>query len=199
MFEQISQEMEAENAVGLILAAQLYGSPEAMQAVVQTALFEPAGLRPQNQYVIQMAQVVEHQIVLGLFNTIEFTDNHPLLHAHNASHAAIYLASKADDPGQVLRDMQESHDHLYGEWRDLRESLNQLSTAGQVFAAGYGLLGEMPRPFADTVSAILTRHGVKHNMVETSEGQGMYKALILDNTYFVAAEITVEIPRPTEA
>ena len=54
LFDQLFREMEAEDAVGLLVAVQLGRSVNDVNFMLQTTLFEKSvgGLRPQTQYII---------------------------------------------------------------------------------------------------------------------------------------------------
>ncbi len=196
MFDQLFNEMHVEDAVGLMLAAQLAETPDDVQIIVRTTVFDKSigGLRDQNQYAIKATKVAEHKLTLGLFDHIAFIDDHPLLYHHNAPRLCVFVSSRAESADAVMHDIEDVHTEVYDTWRDLPMDLNSLSTPEQVLDTGFGLLGEMPEPFAKAVADVLNRHGVKHNLVTEEEppSQAM-KLLAIDDSYLVAAEFSIEL------
>ena len=71
--------------------------------------------------------------------------------------------------------------------------INKLTPIANVLRAGYGLLGEMPEPFATAVSQALKQHGVEHTLVEDNPPILPMKLLVLDESYCVAANFTIEV------
>lgn len=194
-FEQLTQEMQAEDAVGLLAAAQLGRSVNELSLVVQTTLFDRAvgGLRPQTQYVIQVSGLVEHKLSLGLFNQIGFVADHPLLYHHNLPRVRVFVGSQVADPEPLIEAINDAHSQVYDGWRDLEMDLNKLSPMDRVLRAGYGLLGEMPQPFAKAVSEVLTQHSVQHTLMEDDTPPAPMKLLVLDESYLVGADFTADL------
>jgi hypothetical protein len=194
LFGQLFAEMQAEDAVGLLLAAQLTETPNDLQIVVRTTLFDKAvgGLRDQNQYLIKTVGLAEHQISLGLFDQIAFEDDHPLLYHYNTRRVRVFIGSRPTSPDAVIREIESAHTEVYDTWRELLMDLNKLSPPEQVFNAGFGLLGEMSQPFATAVAQVLAHHGVKYNVVAEDTPEVKMKLLSIDESYFVAADFTIE-------
>ncbi len=195
LFEQLAQEMQAEEAVGLLAAAQLSHGVNEMSFVVQTTLFDKAvgGLRPQTQYIIQANGVVEHKLTLGLFNQIGFVQDHPLLYHHNMPRVRLFVGSAVADAVPLIDAIGDAHTQVYDGWRDLEMDLNKLAPLERVLRAGYGLLGEMPEPFAAALSEVLTRRGVQHTMMYDDAVSLPMKLLMLDESYFVASDFDIEV------
>src|SRR5579863_9696913 len=138
MFEPIVHDLEADNAVGLLLAAQLGNTPSEMILMLRTAILDGAigGLRPNGQYVIRLAGLVEHKITLGLFNHIAFVNDHPLLYHHNTPGRRIYVTSPAADPDAMLKQIETAHSEMFGQWRNWRDDLNHRAEPGEILAQG---------------------------------------------------------------
>jgi hypothetical protein len=198
VFEQLTREMQAEDAVGLLAAAQLGRSVNELSLVVQTTLFDRSigGLRPQTQYVIQARGLAEHKLTLGLFNRIGFVADHPLLYHHNLPRVRVFVGSPNADPEPLIQAISDAHVQVYDGWRDLEMDLNKLAPLDRVLRAGYGLLGEMPQPFAKAVSAVLTQHGIQHTLMEDDAPPVPMKLLVLDESYLVGADFTAEVAGP---
>ncbi|MHB8628138.1 MAG: hypothetical protein ACYDBJ_09845 [Aggregatilineales bacterium] len=194
MFEPIVRELETENAVGLLLAAQLGNTPSELILMLRTTILDAAlgGLRPVGQYVIRLAGLVEHKIALGLFNHMAFVDSHPLLHHHNAPVMRIYVTSPATDPDGVLKQIDTTHSEMFGHWRDLRDDLNHRAEPRDLLAQGMGTLGEMPAPLAESIAQVLKANGVTCTLVEGEPKIGHCLLLAFDNSYLIARNFAVE-------
>ncbi len=194
MFAPIARELEAENAVGLLLAAQLGNTPSELILMLRTTILDAAlgGLRPVGQHVIRLAGLVEHKITLGLFNHMAFVDDHPLLYHHNAPAIRIYVSSPASDPDAVLRQIEAAHSATFGRWRDLHDDLNHRAEARDILAQGVGTLGEMPAPFAETVAQVLKANGITSTQVEGEPKIGHCLLLAFDNSYLIARNFAVD-------
>ncbi len=195
LFSQLFGEMQAEDAVGLLLAAQLTETPNDLQVVVRTTVFDKGtgGLRDQNQYLIKSVGLVEHKLSLGLFDHIGFIDEHPLLYHYNTPVVRVFIGSRPAAPETLMREIEMAHTDVYDTWRDLPMDLNKLCQPEQLLDAGFGLLGEMPQPFANAVAQVLARHQVKCNLVTDDAPTAQMKLLAVDESYFVAADFAIEL------
>jgi hypothetical protein len=193
-FGAIVHDLQAENAVGLLLVAQLGSSPSEMLLVVRTVIHDPAvgGLRPLNQYVIKLVGLVEHKISLGLFNHLALVEDHPLLHHHNAPNVRIYLSSAAADPDTVLGEIEDTHFEMFGRWRELGDDLNHRIAPHELLKAGMGTLGEFPAPFADALCEVLKTHDISYTATPGEQKIGRCYLLAFDNSYLIARGFTVE-------
>lgn len=199
MFEPIAHDLEAENAVGLLLAAQLGNTPSELILMLRTTILDAAlgGLRPVGQYVIRVMGLVEHKLSLGLFNHMAFVDSHPLLYHHNAPAMRIYVTSPAADPETVLDQIEAVHAEMFGRWRDLQDDLNHRVDPHELLRQGMGTLGEVPAPFADAITQVLTANGVTSAQVEGEPKVGHCLLLAFDNSYLIARNFSVD--KVTEA
>jgi hypothetical protein len=194
LFSQLFEEMRSEDAVGVLLAAQITDSPNDLQLIVRTTVFDKAvgGLREQSQYAIKTAGLAEHQITLGLFDHIGFIEDHPLLYHYNTPTVRVFIGSRPEAPHTVLDEIEQAHADVYDTWRDLTMDLNKLCPPEQLFKSGFGLLGEMPQPFATVVAEVLARHKVKYNLTADEAPPAHMKLLAIDDSYFVAADFAIE-------
>ncbi len=194
MFKQLFEDLRAENALGLLLAAQLGASPSELLAILRTTTLNPASgeLTPIGYYTIQMTSLIEHKITLGPFNHAALIDDHPLLYHHNVVGQKLFITSPAADPETVLDSIAQAHYEMFGRWRTLTDDLNKRIDPQTVLQNGIGLLGEFPRPFAEVVSGILTEHQIGHNRVDGDAKIGLLKLLAFDDSYFVARVFEVK-------
>ncbi len=186
--------MQAEDAVGLFVAAQLGNTPEEILCVVQSTLFDRSvgGLRLQHRYVIRALGLTEHKISLGMFNTIDLIGEHPLLYHHNTPRVRVFINSRPESPDELFCAITKAHGETYDTWRDLHDDLNPLIEPEKLLAAGFGLLGEMPQPFAEAVSEVCTQYGVQHNLVVGDPPPRQMKLLSIDDSYLVASEFHID-------
>jgi hypothetical protein len=201
VFTQLLDDLKSENALGLLLAAQLGSSPSELTAVLRTTTLDAASgeLTPIGYYTIQMSGVIEHQLTLGPFNDAALIDDHPLLYHHNAPGVKLFIGSPAADADAVLGSIAGAYVQVFGRWRQLTDDLNKRIDADAVLQNGMGVLGEFPQPFVDTISAILTEHGISHNRVEGDPKIGRLKLLAIDDSYFIARVFEVKAHAvPTE-
>lgn len=194
MFGQLVRELQADNALGLLLAAQLGNTPSELTLVVRTTYLDAAsgGLRPIGYYTIQMTSLVEHKMSLGPFNHAAALDDHPLLYHHNAPGVRVFVTSPADDPQTVMDQLEEAHYQMFGQWRSLGDDLNKRTEPQEVLQTGLGVIGEMPKPFAEVVSKLLTDQHIQNNLVEGDPKIGRFQLMAFDNSYFVARVFQVE-------
>jgi len=194
MFEPIARDLEAENGVGLLLAAQLGNTPSELALMLRTTILDAAlgGLRPVGQYVVRVMGLAEHKISLGLFNHLAFVDSHPLLFHHNTPAMRIYVTSPAADPADVLDQIQVAHSEMFGPWRNLRDDLNHRVDPLELLVQGMGTLGEVPAPFADAVTQVLNANGVTSSQVAGEPKIGHCLMLAFDNSYVIARNFSVD-------
>jgi len=195
MFDQLFAEMQAEDSVGLLLAAQLHNTPGEMNIVVQSTLLDHSigRLRPQNQYIIHLTNLAEHKLTLGLFDEIAFVESHPLLIHHNAPRFNVFIGNAAESPEAVLQEIEDAHEAILKSWRDMARDFNTMAAPDVILRTGYGFLGKMPEPLAQAVAQILTRHNVQHNLIADETPITPMKLLAIDQSYFVAAAFEIEV------
>lgn len=200
MFGQLVRELQNENALGLLLAAQLGNTPSEMTLVIRTTYLDAAsgGLRPIGYYTVQMTSLVDHKMALGPFNHAAALDDHPLLYDHNLPSVRVFVSTPAADPEAIMEQIEEAHSQMFGQWRTLANDLNKRAEPQDILTKGMGLIGEMPQPFAELVSKLLTEHGIQHNLIEGEPKIGHFKLLAFDNSYFVARVFNVESVKPDD-
>lgn len=202
---QLIGEMQGENDYGVLLVAQMGGVPNELQLIVETAHFdaEAQGLRPQHDYIIRVLGVREHRVNLGVFGRLAFVDEHPLLYHHNAPRVAVYFDGKCENVNELVLDISQAYVSTFGQWRhlvDMADDINRAVPMVDLLQSGYGLLGTMPKPLADRMVKVLTHHNIKVTLgedaaFEPTDEHGrsrMAKLLLLDQSYFVALDFSVE-------
>ncbi|MCC6803799.1 MAG: hypothetical protein IT319_13020 [Anaerolineae bacterium] len=205
MREQLLRELAGERDYGVLLVAQMGGVPNELQLIVETAQFDEAveGLRPQHDYVIRALGVREHRVSLGVFGRLSIVDEHPLLYHHNTPRVAVHFDGKPENVNELVLDLSQAYVSTFGQWRhlvDMADDINRTMPMVDLLSSGYGLLGTMPKPFAERVVKVLSHHNVSYSLsedssFETTDEHGrsrLAKALLLDESYVIALDFSVE-------
>lgn len=199
---QLINEITHERGYGVLLVAQMGGAPNELQLLVQTAEYDPnvEGLRERHGYIIRALGVREHKLSLGLFGTVQFTEDHPLLYHHNAPRVGVFFRGGVPNVYEVALDISQAHASTFGPWRHLADDLNRARPLVDLLALGGGLLGEMPQPAAERMARVLQHHNVEYKLIEDTEfkttdehGRSrLSKLLLIDESYVIALDFSVE-------
>lgn len=198
---RLLDELKDEKDYGVFLIIQMDGVPETLQLVIATTRLDEkaGGLRDRSRYVIRALGVREHRVSVGLFGTLQFLDDHPLLHQYNTPPAAVFFRGKPDDRNELLMDIMQAHASTFGPWRQFPQHMNVEQPLLDLLGSGGGLLGEMPRPLAERMVKVLEHHGLEHKLVEgedTGEDEHgrsrQHKLLLIDQSYLIALDFTVD-------
>ena len=205
MRDQLLGELAGEHDYGVLLVAQMGGVPNELQFIIETAQFDESaqGLRPQHDYIIRALGVREHRVSLGVFGRLAFPDDHPLLQHHNTPRVAIHFDGKPENVNELVLDLSQAYVSTFGQWRhlvDMADDINRAMPMVDLLNSGYGLLGTMPRPFAERVAKVLAHHNVPHSLSEdstfdTPDEHGRSRRaqlLLIDQSYIIALEFSVE-------
>ena len=192
--EQLLQELRVEDDLGVLLMAQMDGVPDTVQVMVTSTKFdaESNGLREINHYVIRCIGVREHQISVGMFNSIRFLDTHPLLHQYNEDAVGVMFRGKVDNPNELILDIFQAYASTFGAWRHIPDYLNMAEPLIDLVSSGGGLLGQMPMSLATRMKKVLEHHKLETNLVEAKQDTPPVKVLLMDESYVVAMDFTVE-------
>jgi hypothetical protein len=195
-------DLKDENGVGVLLAAQMGGTPNELQLMVQTGQFDPVkqGIKPRRQYTIRAIGVEEHRLSLGLFGALFFADEHPILFHHNSPRMAIHFTGKPVDVYELVLDIHQAWVSTFGPWRELIADVNHEAPLTTLLKSGGGQLGIMPVPAAERMGRVLAHHGLETRLepierYEESDEHGrsrLYKLLGIDDSYLIALDYTVE-------
>jgi hypothetical protein len=182
-----------ENHLGVLLAAQMGGTPQEVQIILQTADYDEdkEALRPTGQYIIRAIGVVEHRLSVGLFGAMVLAEENPLLFAHNEKIMQVYFQSQPENIDSLLIDINQLYAQTYGRYdpfRRMADELNPTMPLATLLNAGRGLLGEMPEPFANTIRKVFERHGIKTNFIESEDHRPpmQFQLLVMDDSYIIA-------------
>lgn len=196
MLEKLTETLQAEHKLGVLLAAQMGGTPEEIQVMLQVADYdaEREAIKPEPTiYILRCLGVQEHRLSLGIFGSLVIVDEHPLLWHHNFPFQQIYFRGEPTNLDELMLALSQLYGQLYGKFRSLADDLNLAVPLGILLKGGYGLLGEMPQPLADIVKDLLERYGLTVNFVQAeTEPPPGFKLLAMDNSYFIAQLFNAE-------
>ena len=145
----------------------------------------------------------EHRVNLGVFGRLAFSDDHPLLYHHNTPRVAVHFDGKPDNVNELVLDISQAYVSTFGQWRhlvDMADDINRTMPMVDLLNSGYGLLGTMPKPFAERIAKVLAHHNVGYSLsedatFETEDEHGrsrLAKLLLIDQSYFIALDFSVE-------
>lgn len=200
--DQLIEEVSRENYYGVLLAAQMGGVPNELQLIIQTAEYDPSveGLRERTRYIIRALGVREHKLSLGVFGTLQFADDHPLLYHYNYPVAGVFFRGGVPNPCEVALDISQAHVSTFGPFRFLADDLNHDVPLLNLLQSGGGLLGEMPKPLAERMGRVFAHHNIEYKVIEetgfeTVDEHGrskLAKLLLIDEAYVIALDFSVD-------
>jgi hypothetical protein len=199
---KLLSEIQGEQHYGIFLAAQMGGVPNELQFILQTAIFDEQaqGLRPRGQYVLRALGVVEHRISLGVFGSLFFAEEHPVLLHYNTPRAVVRFQGKPADVNALMIDINQAYLSTFGPWRELGRDLNREKPLMDLLHSGEGILGTMPRPGAERMVRVLQHHGMTGQVEENAlydlqdeHGRSrMMQLLGVDDSYCIALDFSVD-------
>jgi hypothetical protein len=152
-----------------LLIAQVGAMPTELQLVAQVAEYDETaqGLRPIRTYVIRVNGATEHRVMtLGMtVNDVSIETDHPLLYQYTSPPAAVFFRGTPKDAHALVLDIAQAHATTFQGWRSFPEYLNIEQPLATLLQSGGGLLGQMPKPFADRLIPVLEHHGLEHNVI----------------------------------
>jgi len=200
--QQFFDELSREDGYGVLVMSQLDAVPETLQLIIATTQEDPTtgALRDVNRYLVRVLGVIEHKISLGLFKTARLIDDHPLTYRYNTPTVGLFFRGDVQNPESVTIDLLQAYAQTFGIWHQPPMYLNPSRPLVSLLASGGDLIGEMPKPLADALESALQAHGLETKQF-TDEGvdkdehgrSQRRKAFLLDESYFVALDISVEI------
>ena len=195
----ILNEIAPENNLGVLLAAQMGGTPQEVQIILQTTEYheEKDALRPTGQYIVRAIGVREHRLSVGLFGAMVLADANPLLFPHNEKILQVYFTGQPESIDALLIDINQLYAQTYGRYdpfRRMADELNPTMPLATLLSKERGFLGEMPEPFAITIGNVFERHGMKTNFIESDDHRPPepFRLLVMDDSYLVAQMFSAE-------
>ena len=200
--ERLLSELADENAVGVLLLAQMGGTPNELQLFIQTAQYDDAaqGLRERGNYIIRVLNTQEHRLSLGLFGSLFIAEEHPILLHHNEPKVAVFFTGTPADVNELVLDIHQAYASTFGPWRELVADINREMPLVDLLKSGAGRLGTMPKTAAERMVRVLQHHQLAARLDvegsrEASDGHGrsmLWKLLGVGDSYFVALDFAVD-------
>ncbi|MBI5930116.1 MAG: hypothetical protein HY862_12465 [Chloroflexi bacterium] len=188
--QKILTELEPDGHLGALLTVQMGGTPEEVQLLLQTTEFEETlnALRPTGSYIIRCLGVREHRVSVGLFNTMVYSETHPLLWNHNYAFQQVYFNGMPDNVDALMLDLTQLYGQHYGNFRTMADDLNRAIPLGKLLTSGRGLLGEMPIPMTEKVQKLLESHGMTVSLIASDQNppEVQHALLVMDDSFFIA-------------
>ena len=192
--EQLLNELSGEKDYGVLLMVQMDGVPETIQLVVATTTYDESvgGLRDKSQYVIRAIGVREHQVSVGIFGGMKISDDHPLVYQYNQPPTGVFFKGTPKDPNALVLDIFQGYASTFGPWRQIPDYLNTSKPLFDLVKGGGDMLGQMPKPLAERMKTVLEHHELEAKLVEDTLKDPPLKALMLDESYVLAMDFTIE-------
>lgn len=197
--DKILETLAPDHNLGVLLAAQMGGTPQEVQLLLQTTELDEArgALKVTGQYIIRAIGVREHRLSLGLFNTIVHTENNPLLEPHNGKIIQVYFRGTPENVDGLMIELNQLYGQVYGRYDPMRrmaEEINHARPLETLLKGGQGMLGEMPQSFAEKTAKLLERHGLQTSFIESETHRPDFKhsLLVMDDSYFIAQMFSAE-------
>lgn len=200
--QNLFEELEGDNDVGVLLMAQMGGVPNELQLFIQTAQYDEAaqGLRDKNGYMIRILSAREHRLNLGLFGSLFIADQHPILLHHNEPRLTVRFEGQPADASELVLDIHQAHASTFGPWRELAGDINRDQPLVDLLRSGGGILGTMPMTLAQRMARVFEHHGMSAQLegdterADTDEhGRStLWKLLGVGDSYFVALDFAVD-------
>ncbi len=201
---EILAALAREDHYGVLLAAQLGGTPQEVQLILQTTVMnaDQQTISPTGQYIIRAIGVQEHRLAVGLFaNLVHSTDN-PLLYPHNAAWQQVHFHGTPRDVDDLMLRINQLYGQTYGlydPFRRMVDELNPTAPLATILQAGDGILGVMPEPFAEKVVGLLGQYELNAHLepAQPAPEHIRYESLVLDDSYLVASMFSADPITPS--
>lgn len=199
MLGQLLDEINTADGYGVLLLAQMDGVPDTLQFIVATTALDEsgAGLRDKNRYIVRALGVQEHRVSVGLFKAARTFDgeDHPLLLQYNSTPTGLFFRGQPQNVEALILNIFQTYSQVFGDWRHVPDYLNLSKPLLDLFGGGGDLVGEMPAPLASALDPAFVAQGLetKHITGEKPKEQPPQKLLLLDDSYVVAMDFSVDL------
>jgi len=192
----ILDSLQPEDNLGVLLAAQMGGTPQEIQLIIQTTRLdeEKDALVATGQYIVRAINTIEHRITLGLFNNIAHSTSNPILYKHNEPLYEVFFRGKPENVDNLMLDIQQLYGQTYGIYRHMADELNRARPLASLLGEGYGYLGTMPAPFVERIKKLFNRYGMQINTAEAESHRPdfQFELLVMDDSFIVAQLFSVD-------
>lgn len=169
-----------------------------------------APCEPPSRWRLVLRDVREHEIQLGLCESFDVHDTHPLLWPHVDPRGSLFFSKTAVDPRALIGRLWVRHQRETDGWLPFERFLNHEVELEALLEGGFGLLAKGPdrllRAYADELdangvtSSVAALHPPKSIRPLPGKGDGAFewvdyarplKAITMDESYVVAADIEI--------
>lgn len=195
--DTLLSELAEDHDLGVLLLAQLGGVPNELQLFIQTARYDEAagGLRERpGGFVIRAISTVEHRVSLGLFGSMFFSDQHPILFHHNEPKIEVHFSGTPANPSELVLDIQQAYASTFGPWRELGADINREQPLYTLLQSGAGRLATLPRTAAERMVRVLEHHGMTGTLQGDLDAKPdpQYKLMGISDSYVIAVDFSVD-------
>lgn len=198
--------LQGEHNVGVLLMVQMGGVPEELQLIIQTATYDEkvGGLREKKAYIIRALGVKEHRTTVGIFGSLFFATDHPILYHHKSPLYKVEFKGTPQDPNELVLDIQAAYSATFGPWRDLAEDINREKPLYDLLQSGEGTLGTMPEQAANRMLKVFDHHNMLAHLDKVEDKRGTdpdddhgefsteLQLLGIDDSYFIGYSFMVD-------
>lgn len=197
LLQEVAAQLQSDDFLGILLAAQMGGTPEEIQLFLQVAAYDEGkdAITPQVVYAIRCLGVREQRLSLGLFNTMAHVlDDNPLLWNHNFPYQQVYFRGEVDAVDSLMLELNQLYGQYYGPFRNLVDDVNRALSLERLLTSGHGLLGEMPAPMAAHVAKLLDRYNLTVTLINPEQDAPpiKFQLLVFDDSFLIAQNFSAE-------
>lgn len=202
--ERLNQDLQGENQLGILLMVQMVGVPEELQLLIQIVTVDKVNqtLQEGNAYMVRVLGVREHRVSLGMFRSIFWAKDHPILYHHNSPEWQLRFEGMPSDVNALMIDLRATYGATFGPWRDIAQDLNHEMPLSNLLQQGKGILGTFPKPLAERFINVLAHHGIQSKYEEVNPApepdtkmkgfKDQLSVLGIDDSYFIAYSFMVD-------
>jgi hypothetical protein len=126
-------------------------------------------------------EVLEYKLKDGVAQSVELTDDHPLLWKFRHDSASAYFSGSAPNVLAAVGALYEVHLREVGEWFNLEDCVNSQIVMSNLLLTGNGLLAQGPMPLLVKYKDALRSHGILVDIVSPYPAGGRMSSLELQN------------------
>ena len=136
--------------------------------------------------------------------SIELADNHPRLWMFFEPHVELFFRGKPHDTAQLLAEWSTVHENMCGCGFPLTEMMGPVHHLVAKLNGGFGSLGDVPTPVAESYIQCLERHGVHCSslamrMPPENQRESNYQIILMNDQWVIGRNVRVKYidgPKP---
>jgi hypothetical protein len=130
--------------------------------------------------------------------SLEVSDEHPVLLNYQAAWQQIYIGGNAPDPNRIVSLITHAIEPLLLGWRSAYSYLTATDPA-RMLQEGFGQLLSAPTPIARITAEVLGAEGVPFTVLKGQPPRWPRRALIAGTSFVVARDFRIEKLSPNKA